>query len=67
MFLYILGFSSDVFSFCILLWEMLTLKAAFEHYTREKHYKDVIVEGKRPKVSKSWPFVIQDLLNRGCK
>ena len=44
---------------------MLTLKAAFEHYTREKHYKDVIVEGKRPKVSKSWPFVIQDLLNRG--
>lgn len=43
---------------------MLTLKAAFDKYTREKHYKEGVVEGKRPKVSKSWPFVIKNLLER---
>ncbi|KAL7529785.1 hypothetical protein ACHAXR_005473 [Thalassiosira sp. AJA248-18] len=58
------GLSADVYSFGILFWEMLTLKAAFEKYTREKHYKEVVVEGKRPKISKSWPFVIKNLLER---
>ena len=58
------GFSADVYSFAILLWEMLTLKLAFEKYSRERHYKEIIVEGKRPKLSKSWPFVIKNLLER---
>ncbi|KAL9188964.1 hypothetical protein ACHAXT_011454 [Thalassiosira profunda] len=58
------GLSSDVYSFGVLLWEMLTLKAAFHNYSREKHYKEVIVEGKRPKLSRSWPFVIRNLLER---
>ena len=40
------------------------MKAAYENYTREKHYKEIVVEGKRPKVSKSWPFVIKNLLER---
>lgn len=58
------GFSADVYSFAILLWEMLTLKTAFEKYSRERHYKEIIVEGKRPKLSRSWPFVIKNLLQR---
>ena len=58
------GLSADVYSFSILMWEMLTLKTAFEGYTREKHYKEVVVEGKRPKLSKSWPFVVQNLIDR---
>ncbi len=58
------GFSADVYSFAILLWEMLTLKTAFEKYSREQHYKEIIVEGKRPKLSRSWPFVIKNLLQR---
>lgn len=58
------GFSADVYSFAILLWEMLTLNTAFEKYSRERHYKEIIVEGKRPKLLRSWPFVIKNLLQR---
>lgn len=58
------GFSSDVYSFGILVWEMLSLKEAFEKYSREKHYKEVIVEGKRPKIPRSWDFVVKNLLGR---
>jgi serine/threonine protein kinase len=58
------GFSADVYSFAIVLWEMVALKTAFEKYSRERHYKEIIVEGKRPKLSRSWPFVIKNLLQR---
>jgi serine/threonine protein kinase len=58
------GLSADMYSFAILFWEMLALKTAFQKYDRNRHYKEVIVEGKRPKLSKSWPFVIKDLLQR---
>jgi serine/threonine protein kinase len=58
------GFSADVYSFAIVLWEMLTFKAAFEKYSRERHYKEIIVEGKRPNLSRSWPFVVKNLLQR---
>ena len=58
------GFSSDVYSFGILVWEMLSLKQAFEKYSREKHYKDIVVEGKRPSIPRSWDFVIKNLLAR---
>jgi len=56
------GLSTDVFSFGILMWEMLALKAPFENLTREMHYKEVVVQGKRPKISKHWPFVTKKLL-----
>ncbi len=39
------GFSSDVYSFGVLLWEMLTLKSAYENFTRDRHFRQVIVEG----------------------
>jgi len=43
---------------------MLTLRDAYEKYSRNKHYKEVVVEGKRPKISKSWPSVINNLIER---
>eukprot|EP00585_Thalassiosira_rotula_P012950 CAMPEP_0196131622 /NCGR_PEP_ID=MMETSP0910-20130528/1549_1 /TAXON_ID=49265 /ORGANISM="Thalassiosira rotula, Strain GSO102" /LENGTH=795 /DNA_ID=CAMNT_0041391105 /DNA_START=41 /DNA_END=2428 /DNA_ORIENTATION=- len=58
------GLSADVYSFGILVWEMLSLKHAFEKYNREKHYKYVVVEGIRPKVFKSWPFSIKNIVQR---
>jgi hypothetical protein len=43
---------------------MLTLRDAYENYSRNKHYKEVVVEGKRPKIFKSWPSVISNLIER---
>jgi hypothetical protein len=58
------GLSADVYSFGVLFWEILSLRDAYEKYSREKHYKEVVVEGKRPKISKSWPSVICNLIER---
>lgn len=43
---------------------MLTLRDAYENYSRNKHYKEVVVEGKRPKIPKSWSSVINNLIKR---
>ncbi|KAL7516969.1 hypothetical protein ACHAWX_001939, partial [Stephanocyclus meneghinianus] len=58
------GFSADVYSYGILVWEMMTLKPAFYNFTRARHFKEVIVEGKRPKIPRSWPYVERNLLER---
>lgn len=42
------GFSADVFSFSILFWEVVSLTDVFPTMTMNKHYKMVIVKGKRP-------------------
>lgn len=42
------GFSADVFSFSILFWEVVSIKDVFPDMTMNKHFKQVIVRGKRP-------------------
>jgi serine/threonine protein kinase len=42
------GFSADIFSFAILFWEVASLKEVFPNLTMNKHFKQVIVRGKRP-------------------
>ncbi|KAL7524962.1 hypothetical protein ACHAWF_001148, partial [Thalassiosira exigua] len=58
------GFSADVYSFGILMWEVFALKATFHTLSREKHYKEVVMEGKSPSIVKSWPLSIKKLLER---
>lgn len=45
----------DVFSFSILLWEILSLKAAFKGYTRREFVERVVRTHERPSLNRKWP------------
>lgn len=66
--------SCDVYSFCVLLWQILQLEIPFEKYNYIQLRTKVLIEGidgERPKIHKYnlkkkwWSQNIQDLLNRG--
>ncbi len=42
------GFSADVFSFGMPLWEVMALKEAVPNISLDKHYESVILGGRRP-------------------
>ena len=45
----------DVFSFAILLWEVLALKPAFKGYTRREFLDRVVRMHERPSINRKWP------------
>lgn len=45
----------DLFSFAILLWEMLSCKPAFDGFSSLQFMNKVVTEGQRLPVGKSWP------------
>lgn len=45
----------DVYSFCILLWQILKLETPFDGYTMSMFRKNVVVGGARPKCDPKWP------------
>lgn len=58
------NYSADVYSFGILLWEILSMERPFERYTCNM-YLDLIVEkGHRPKCDESWPLPLRSLMSR---
>jgi serine/threonine protein kinase len=42
------GFSADVYAFAILLWETMSLKVPYPKLTRNQHFEQVVLKGKRP-------------------
>lgn len=45
----------DVYSFGILLWQIARDKVPFQGFDKYSFYRDVVSEGERPKLSRSWP------------
>ena len=62
-FLYLTLFS--LYSYSILLWEILTLKEPFVGLMIHEYTKKVVLEGKRPKLDKKIPIELHELLSSG--
>lgn len=54
----------DVHSFGILLWQLATCSTPFPDHTRETFMKEVIHDGRRPKLYPNWPQWFTDLLQQ---
>jgi serine/threonine protein kinase len=60
------GLPTDVYSFCVLAWEVLSLNRAFSTIFDERDYVAQVVKGRhRPEVPRRWPILIQNILRYG--
>ncbi|CAB9530264.1 SPS1-related proline-alanine-rich protein kinase [Seminavis robusta] len=59
------GFKADVYSFCVLLHEIMALAKPFEKFTGQEVKEQVATLGRRPAIDKSWPLSVRKLLRRG--
>ena len=56
---------ADVFSYSILLWEIMALAKPYEGLLGHQVKESVSIFGERPSVPRSWPVAIRRLLRRG--
>ncbi|KAG7342470.1 serine/threonine protein kinase containing WD-40 repeat domain [Nitzschia inconspicua] len=57
------GFSADVFSFGMLMWEVLALEMAYAHVSVDWHYNAVVLGNKRPRnLGDEVPSVINETI-----
>lgn len=53
----------DSYSFAILLWEMCSLEKPFASFSAQRHMRDVVIAGERPKMDAAhvahWPLDLQ--------
>merc|ERR1711941_101536 len=56
--------SADVYSYGVLLYELLSLKVAWEKFTFEEHEDMVVYGGQRPNLEEnSWSLTLKSLIN----
>ena len=54
--------SADIYSFAILLWELVALDKAFGKLSQDDHKELVIKQNERPPLKKEWTSAVQYLL-----
>ncbi|KAL7567966.1 hypothetical protein ACA910_019675 [Epithemia clementina (nom. ined.)] len=55
----------DVYSFCILLWQILTTEIPYEDYTENMLLKNVCKKGARPRCDPTWSNEVNECLRCG--
>ena len=55
----------DVYSFSLLLWEILKLETPFDKFTMKMFRKSVIEKGYRPGIDPKWPKEVSNLMRQG--
>mmetsp|Transcript_35488 Transcript_35488/g.76632 ORF Transcript_35488/g.76632 Transcript_35488/m.76632 type:complete len:133 (+) Transcript_35488:1101-1499(+) len=58
------GYSADIYSFGVMLWQMLTTEIPYEKFNQKMHANLVVAKGARPKIPDSLkPSSMKDFLN----
>jgi serine/threonine protein kinase len=57
--------SVDVYSFSIVVWQVLTGAVPFREMGKRRYFDRVVHNGHRPPLSRAWPKRFRDLLQRG--
>lgn len=52
----------DVYSYGVILWEMMSKKKPFKKFGMEKYQELVVKQGERPKIPTTWPTSFSDLI-----
>ncbi|CAB1121477.1 unnamed protein product [Ectocarpus sp. CCAP 1310/34] len=55
---------ADVYSFGLILWEMLSLRRPFEGLNRKEFVQSVIKGGRRPPLQQEWSAALRELMRR---
>lgn len=55
---------ADVYSFGLILWEMLSLRRPFEGLNRKEFVQTVIKGGRRPPLQQEWSGALRELMRR---
>ena len=55
---------ADVFSFGIMLWQMASDKVPFKGFSKDEFVSQVVYQGLRPKLDRSWPNAFNQLLKQ---
>jgi len=55
---------ADVYSFGIILWEIVAFQKPFDGMSRDEFYARVVHGGERPVISRKWPAELSDLMQQ---
>jgi len=60
------GLPADIYSFSVILWEMLSLSLPYAKMDAKEHVHQTFEKGRRPKVrSFNWPEEVKSLIKKG--